>query len=180
MSSTVKRILWLAPLAALSVALVGCALIYFLLIPSPRTAIANFISFGTKPGDGATEDTLMDPLIVARGDVVPEVLAAVAHRKMPRRRYAIAFLGNSGRKDALPTLLRIMNDTSEEPVFRADALEAISVIDFAQGRRLANEFLGRLDYLGAVAKFVQRGELLPQRTYGEALSTYLCVVLTGC
>lgn len=76
-------------------------------------------------------------MIVARRDVVPEVSAAILKRELPKRRYAIGFLGIASDSRALPNLERVLDDPSENPVIRGDALEAIAMIRPSHGRALA-------------------------------------------
>jgi len=139
-----------------------------------------FVEYGREPTEAVTEDMQMDPLIVARGDVVPDVLTAVAAISMPKRRYAIAFLGNSGRREAIPLLERILRDEREDPLFRGDALDAIAMIDAGRSRQLAPEFSVRSDYLGSVARDLMTGVWRSRRSYSTALRAFLCVRLTGC
>lgn len=113
--------------------------------PSPENAMSEFFS---NPG---AEDTLMDPLIVAGPAVYPLVIDAIQDPDMPRRRYAIGFLGNEEVSDALPILLAILNSESELPYFRGDALVAIYKIDRGRAKELALQFRDREDALGYYA-----------------------------
>lgn len=96
----------------------------------------------------------MDPLIVAGPAVYPLVIDAIQDSEMPKRRYAISFLGNEEVSEALPTLLTILNDESELPYFRGDALVAIYKIDSEQAKMLAPQFQDRDDPLGYYASDV--------------------------
>jgi hypothetical protein len=122
------------PLMAIAIA--------FSLGPSPEKALRNFYMY-----EGA-EEALADPLIEAGRSVVPLVIAEVAKKDMPRRRYAIQFLGVAAHKTALPTLERILSDESEEDYYRADALRAILAIDPHRGLELARTHRARSDLLG--------------------------------
>lgn len=116
--------------------------------PSPEEAMSEFFS---NPG---AEDTLMDPLIVAGPAVHPLVIDAIQDPETPRRRYAISFLGNEEVSEALPTLLAILNDESELPYFRGDALVAIYKIDSERAKLIASQFGDREDPLGYYASDV--------------------------
>lgn len=122
---------------------IACA---FALGPSPERALRDFYMY-----QGA-EETLADPLVRAGAEVVPLVIADVAKRDMPRRRYAIQFLGSAGYTSALPALERILGDETEEDYFRADALAAILRIDRSRGMELAVAHRSRADLLGYSAK----------------------------
>jgi len=170
---------WLVPALAL-VAIAAVAGAYLVLVPSEQGALLAFAEYGKVPTEGVTEDMQMDPLIVARGDVVPDVLAAIASSSMPKRRYAIAFLGNAGRPEALSPLERILRDEREDVLFRGDALDAIAMIDLGRAKRIAAEFSKRTDYLGDSARDVMAGVRRSRRAYSTALRGFLCVRLTGC
>ena len=116
--------------------------------PSPESAMSEFYS---NPGP---EDTLMDPLIVAGPDVYPLVIEAVKESDMPNRRYAIGFLGNEEISAAIPTLLAIIEDETELPYFRGDALEAVYKIDEKLARQLAERYQVATDMLGRSAEDV--------------------------
>jgi hypothetical protein len=120
---------------------------------SPQAALEEFYTH-----EGA-EDTLMDPLIVAGEDVVPLVVERVKDRDMPRRRYAIGFLGNGGYRQALPVLREILADGTEKDYFRGDALHAIYMIDETLGRELARKHLGETNHVGWIAKSILAGEV---------------------
>lgn len=132
---------------------------------APEDALKRFYN-----NDGP-EDTLMDPLILAGDGVVPLVLKEVKNKKMPRRRYAIGFLGNGSYKEALPALETILQDSTEEDYFRGDALQSIYMIDESRGRELAQKYNDHQDYLGAISRRVISGdsELKKRRPYSEAV-----------
>lgn len=118
------------------------------------------------------EDTLMDPLILAGDKVVPLVLKEIKNKEMPRRRYAIGFLGNGLYKEALPELETIVHDSAEEDYFRGDALQAIYMIDESRSRSFAQEWKDEQTYLGGISRRVISGDnqLKRQRTYADALA----------
>ena len=115
---------------------------------SPEEAMAEFYSY-----QGA-EDTLMDPLIVAGPSVYPYVLEAVSDPAMPRRRYAISFLGNQEVAEAMPALRAILANKEELPYFRGDALAAIYKIDSTLAKELAEPFRDEESTLGRYATYV--------------------------
>lgn len=132
--------------------------------PDPDAAMHEFY------GSHGREDTLMDPLIRCGERVVPNVLAAIDDKGMPRRRYAIAFLGNGEYRQAIPVLERILADDLEEDVFRTDALEAIACIDRNRGRLLAATFTDRSDDFGLLAgQIVDGTRKCERRGYWRAL-----------
>lgn len=131
----------------------------------PEDALKRFYD-----NDGP-EDTLMDPLILAGDRVVPLVLKEVKNKKMPRRRYAIGFVGNGSYKEALPALEAILQDSTEEDYFRGDALQSIYMIDESRGRELAQKYNDHQDYLGEISRRVISGDsqLKNRRTYSDAV-----------
>jgi hypothetical protein len=133
---------------------------------TPEDALKRFYD-----NDGP-EDTLMDPLILAGDGVVPVVLKEVKNKHMPRRRYAIGFLGNGSYKSALPSLEGILQDSAEEDYIRGDALQSIYMIDESRGREFAQKYNDYSDYLGEMSRRVISGDsqLEKRRTYSEALS----------
>ena len=137
---------------------------YQWLPPSPERVLADFYE-----GNGRAEDMLMDPLILHAERVAPLVIREIANPEMPRRRYAIGFLGQAGRREALPTLRQLLADPREEDYYRADALQAIHMIDPAEGGRLVLDYLSATNFLGHVAKGLREGSLIPpRRTYWQA------------
>jgi hypothetical protein len=131
---------------------------------SPEDALKRFYS------NKGPEDTLMDPLILAGDTVVPEVLTQVTKKNMPRRRYAIGFLGNGSYKEALPVLEVILQDPNEEDYIRGDALQSIYMIDESRGRGFAQRYRDHQDYLGDISRRVIAGDsqLKMRRTYSQA------------
>jgi len=137
--------------------------------PTPAEALQKFYVYGAEPGAGVAEDMLMDPLILAGNGVVPLVLEQLPNQHMPRRRYAIAFLGNGSYAAALPSLRTILADQRELDLFRGDALRAIGCIDVIEGKRRAPEFAVQADYLGAVAReSLQPGYACQRRSHAQA------------
>ena len=104
---------------------------------------------------GAQSETdIDDPLIAAGKSMTPEICAAVAHSDMEKRRYAIGALGFIGDAAALPTLERILANTSDPDYVRADALHSIYQIDAARGTALAQEHKDATDMVGEMAQSV--------------------------
>ena len=117
----------------------------------------------------AAEDQLTDPLVLAGPRVQPLVSAAIVDPALPRRRYAIGYLGCAGYKPAAPALRAIVLGESEHDYFRADALQALWQLDRAEGRKLASRYVGRPDHLGAVASGLLGGSWVPScRTWLDA------------
>lgn len=132
---------------------------------SPEDALRTFYE------NNGPEDTLMDPLILAGDSVVPLVLKEVRNKNMPRRRYAIGFLGNGSYKESLPSLDAILQDPTEEDYFRGDALQSIYMTDESRGKELAQEYKDSQNYLGEISRRVINGDsqLKKKRTYSDAL-----------
>lgn len=132
---------------------------------SPKEALQRFY------GNNGPEDTFMDPLILAGEGVVPLVLKEVKNKNMPRRRYAIEFLGNGSYREALPDLESILKDTTEEDYFRGDALRSIYLIDESRGQEFAQEYKDQTNYLGELSRRVVAGDdqLKKRRAYSDAV-----------
>jgi hypothetical protein len=118
---------------------------------SPEAALAEFYEYN------GMEEQLMDPLIRAGDGVVPLVIEKVKDKNMPRRRYAIGFLGNGSYRQALPVLQQILQDTTDEDYFRGDALQSIYQIDEPLGVSYAQRYQGESDYVGRIAKEILAG-----------------------
>jgi len=103
------------------------------------------------------EPELDDPLIEAGAAMVPAICEAITHEDMKYRGYAIGALGFIGDQRAVASLVSILKDSSEIGYFRGDALQAIYVIDAAEGIRLAREYTGSDEYVSSIAAAVLRG-----------------------
>lgn len=142
---------------------------YSVLLPSEVGAVSAFLSFPRTGKNGASEDELMDPLIAAHGDVVPEVVRAIPKIPMPMRRYAIAFLGNQADRRALPLLRAMLASESESDVLRGDALLSIGMIDLSEGRMLAAKYRGEGEHLAAASDDVGMARFFERRSRDIAI-----------
>lgn len=160
---THRRIL--GPLLILIILPIGVASACFSQPSSPEEVLERFYH------NEGPEETLKDPLILAGDKVVPLVIERVSDKKMPRRRYAIAFLGNGSYTQALPVLHTILQDSSELDYFRSDALHSIYQIDAALGLKYAQSYRNESNDLGKVSQdLLSQKRLLPdRRTYLDAL-----------
>lgn len=163
--NTHRALLAIAICAGIAAAL---GVVYLALVPqSPEEAYRRFVD----PERQVAEDQIMDPLILAGKDVVPIVLRQVENAHMPRRRYAIGFLGNVGAIEALPALKRILTNKAERDYIRGDALRAVAMIDLDQGKTLAQGYASDEEYMGYIAKMIiaEDADLLQRRSYSDAL-----------
>ena len=161
MSPNVLRFMTCATVCAVAFLLVGCR-------PDPEAALREF--YNNKTWECALED----PLVRAGRDVVPLVLESIPNREMPRRRYAIAALGDIGDPSAKPALQLILHDPSEENNFRADALEALQKIDPAHASKLAQLYQNEKDLLGKHARFIVAGGLFDRYGYWDTVFAAKC------
>lgn len=90
-------------------------------------------------GEGSIIPNLMDGGKV----MVPSICKAVTDRKMRMRRYAIGALGYHRDRRAILTLEKIYADSTEDNIFRGDALHAIFCIDQKLGLQYARSVLRR-------------------------------------
>jgi hypothetical protein len=148
------------------VAIVGLgATLHMLNRPTAESVMADFYA-----ADNRAEDMLMDPLILNADIVAPHVIREVRDPDMPRRRYAIAFLGNQRIEAAVPTLESLLGDEAELDYIRADALESLFRINRAEGERRAKELESRQDQLGYIARGLLDGSHVPsQRSRWQAM-----------
>jgi len=102
---------------------------------SPEKILEKFYSYG------GAEDQLKDPLILGGSKVIPLLIVSVRNREMPRRRYAISFLGQSNAIQALPLLEQLATSSDEDDYIRFDSLEAVYSIDQSRGMELAGRTL---------------------------------------
>lgn len=111
-------------------------------------------------GGNRMESQLTIPLKRAGPKILPSVLEAIQDREMPRRRYAISFIGSETYEPALPILQRILEDESEIWYFRADALEAIYLIDQERAFELGPSYIDEPEWLGRFARNIRDRKLL--------------------
>jgi hypothetical protein len=159
------------PLVLVIMVAIICLLVWIALHRDPKAALHQFHTYGDGVEEAVAEDMLMDPLILAGKRVVPLVIEEVRNREMPRRRYAIGFLGNGSYRQALPVLEQILSDASEIDYFRGDALHAIYLIDGSLGCKYAQVHGGDRDYVGRIACDILAGRswLKDRRSYWDAL-----------
>lgn len=124
---------------------------------APEVALARFYA-NQEP-----ECTLKFPLYAGTPGVIPLVIQAIRDPQMPKRRYAISYLGEVGAVDATGELLVILENDSEQDYFRADALEALQAIDPDRARKLAPRYVGGPGLLGVFAKDITSGRVIGQR-----------------
>jgi hypothetical protein len=86
---------------------------------------------------GKAETDFMDPLILAGPMVVPLLAHDVESKDMRGRRYGLLALGHIGDRRGYGVLKRILDDPTETPYIRRDALESIDLIDPTVGRQEA-------------------------------------------
>jgi hypothetical protein len=155
--------------AALAVfaASIGLAIVWVLRVGPLRSSESAFADF--LDSHGRAEDQFTDPLVLVGGRVQPLVAERIANPQLKHRRYAISFLGCSRASEALPELELILGNERELNYFRADALEAIWLIDAARGVQLARSHLGAAELLGEHANEIVGGTHEPYcRSWSDA------------
>jgi HEAT repeat protein len=147
-------------LVVLAAALAACtllALMYSSLFlspyPDPEAALAAF--YGGEPRPECMQAA---PLRQEGRRGVPLVVRELPNKAMPRRRYAIAFLGDGRYEEALPILERLLADTTEIEYFRADALLAIYQIAPVRARELAKQVQNPVGLLQGVVEAIERDD----------------------
>ena len=111
-------------------------------------------------GENRMESQLTIPLERAGSRILPSVLLAIQDKEMPRRRYAIGFIGTEAYEPALPVLRRILEDETEIWYFRADVLEAIYLIDPPLALELSPAYVHQPELLGRYARNIRDGQPL--------------------
>ena len=111
-------------------------------------------------GENRMESQLTIPLERAGSGILPYVLEAIQDKEMPGRRYAIGFIGTEAYEPALPVLRRILEDETEIWYFRADALEAIYLIDPLLALDLSPTYVNGAEWLGRYARNIRDGQPL--------------------
>jgi uncharacterized lipoprotein NlpE involved in copper resistance len=149
------------------VAFLSCLILFVVLgcsTRSPEQILEEFYNYNEPDSES------LDPLILAGEKVVPLIIEKIRDRSMQRRRLAIDFLGNGEYEQALPVLIKILNDETEESHFRVAAL--ISIFQIAEN--LGNEFAQRYkndSNLGKTSMDIlsNKDYLRYRRTYIDAL-----------
>lgn len=124
---------------------VGAASCYLI----PNTPEAAFHDFQTNQHK---ESWMVAPLCAAGESVIPIVIEKVKNRKLERRVYALGFLGTTESESAADVLEVIARDDSEDEGIRNTALKSLFMIDETRGRKAADEFKDRMDYVGKIAR----------------------------
>lgn len=99
----------------------------------------------------------------------PFIVRDIADPDAPLRRYAISALGSLGCVDAVPVLHRIVRDEREPDYVRADALEALWLIDPSVAQSVSLLVVIRPDYLGQAAHRLLEGRHPEAMSFWEAL-----------
>ena len=153
---------WRPSILALAAILSLTVSIYWFLVrtsyPTAEAALEAFYG-----GDPRPECMQADPLRRDGSRVVPLVIRDLPNKAMPRRRYAISFLGEGRHAQALPVLEQILFDATEISYFRVDALLAIYEIAPTRAQELASQVVlasqdqDRYRLLERVVQAVERG-----------------------
>ncbi len=109
--------------------------------------------------DNVPEPILDRHLVNAGKAIVPYLLVEIQKKDMPKRGYAILALGKIGDKQALPVLLRILEDSSELIYFRDDALRAIWHIDKKLGEEYARKYQGESKEIDRTIELLREGKI---------------------
>lgn len=116
------------------------------------------------------EEANIDILILAGDRIVPSILESITNRDMPKRRYAIRFLGNGLHKEATLVLEKILADGSEDDFIRSDALIALYRINHELGIELAKKYVSEPSSLGKNADKIMAGDIPDRRrSFWQAL-----------
>lgn len=86
-----------------------------------------------------------DPLVLAGPRAAPLVAREVSNRRMHLRLYAIWALGSMKNPEVVPTLVRILDDETEESVFRSEALESLWSLGWQDRSSAAQRYSARED-----------------------------------
>ena len=133
--------------------------LYRELFPTAEDVLADFYRPGGRE-TGRTDSMLANPLKAHADTVKMLVIEKIPDKNMTHRRYAIAFLGTCRIREAIPALLSILNDTTEDAGFRADALRNIFSIDEKMGLTLAEKHNEGRDLLQYVAEGILSGRIV--------------------
>ena len=98
-------------------------------------------------------------LLSAGKPIVPYLIVEIQRKDMPKRRYAIGALGKIGDKQALPVLIKILEDNTELYYFRSDAIEAIWHIDKKLGEKYAAKYVGESKEFERTIQLLREGKI---------------------
>ncbi len=93
-------------------------------------------------------DKMTEPLYKGGEKVIPLVIEKVKDKNMPHRLNAIGFLGKPKNYEALPVLIEILKDESENNYLRKEALWAVYQIEVKIALDFAYKYQNREDDLG--------------------------------
>jgi len=123
-------------------------LVLYVVLPPPASEVMDDFYRGGYWKTGGRESRLGDPLKAHSQLIKSHVIKDVANKNMKYRIYGMEFLGHGKIREALPVLLAILHDETEESVYRGHALKNIFRIDMKQGLALAEEYRDEKDILG--------------------------------
>jgi len=90
-----------------------------------------------------SEDYIQEPIQKAGYQIAPILTENIADKEMKYRRYAIDGLEKIRYKPAIPTLTKILHDKSEIDIFRADAYQALTILDTEETRKTLINFMNQ-------------------------------------
>lgn len=114
-----------------------------------------------------------DLFIVTGKCMVPTAIEAIKDQSLFKRPFIISFLGKISSKEALPTLITIVN--SESDPHRASALIAVFRIDNEIGREYAKMYENQPGELGKYSRDILAGKayLNDRKSYMQAWRNYI-------
>ena len=140
-------------------ALIIFSALFFLyreLFPTAEEILADFYRPAGRE-TGRSESMIANPLRAHADTVKMLVIEKIPDKNMTHRRYAIWFLGSCRIREAKSALLAILDDTTEDPVFRGDALKSLFFIDRDMGLALAEKHAVGDDFLQYMAEGILSG-----------------------
>lgn len=139
--------------------LLGIALVVLLAAGCQRTADPGAALARFYANDGP-ECTIKVQLFEATPEVIPFVIDAIGDPRMPKRRYAIGYLGEVGAVGATGQLLAIIENGAEKDYFRADALASLQAIDPLRAHDVARKLVAPPGLLGDVSREIGTGRIV--------------------
>lgn len=110
--------------------------------------------------DNDIPEAFLDRHLVRAGKgIVPYLVVEIQKKDMPKRGYAILALGKISDSRALPALTKLLEDTSESEVMRAEALVSIWYIDRKVGEKLTDEYSGKSKHFDRTIELLRKGKL---------------------